>query len=350
MNVLLISVQTADTKGGIAVWTEHYLNSVVAQGIDCRLVNTATVGERSHNLTAKRSLKDEWVRTRRIMKDLTKALKSQSYDVAHLNSSIGVFGIIRDYLVAKKIAKKKIPLFVHFHCDVPFWVTNGVVKWYLKRLFKITERVFVLCENSRKYLQDAFGVDAHKVPNFIDEDLVVDQKTISDRIQRVFFVGRVSCLKGAKEIYELSKRFPDIDFLLAGEVAEDVAAWDRTDNLYLLGVLSHEEVLAHLDEADVFLFPSYTEGFSMALAESMARGVPSIATDVGANADMIETMGGIIVPVGDVDGMQRAFEAIAVADVRMQMSHWCLEKVRTQYVTSRVMELFCEEYGRKGKE
>lgn len=344
MDVLLISVQTTDAKGGIAVWTEHYLNSAAAHDIRCDLVNTATVGKRAHNLTAKRSIKDEWIRTRRIMKYLTQVLKSKSYDVAHLNSSIGVFGIIRDYFIAKKIAKKKIPLCVHFHCDVPFWVTNGVVKWYLKRLLKLSEHVFVLCENSRKYLQDTFDVNARKVPNFTDEDLVVAQKTISDRIQRVFFVGRVSCLKGAKEIYELSKRFPNIDFCLAGEVAEDVAIWEREENLHLLGALPHEEVLAQLDQADVFLFPSYTEGFSIALAESMARGVPSIATDVGANADMLEKFGGVIVPVGDVDAMQRAFEELAAADIREQMSNWCLEKVRTQYVTSKVMELFCEEY------
>ena len=344
MKVLLISPKNKDAKGGIAIWTEHYLNGLSALGKNYDLVNTATVGKRSVNLSAKRNLKDEWTRTHRIMADLTTMLKNNKYNVAHLNTSIGVFGIIRDYYIAKRIVKKKIPLVVHFHCDIPFWTTNPIIKYYLKKLLNISKRNFVLCENSKKYLKDMFGVDSIKVPNFIEEELIVPNKLINGEIKKVFFVGRGSLNKGAKEIYALAEKFPSIKFELAGEVSQEVANWSQPSNLYLLGPQSHEELLIYLDTSDLFFFPSHTEGFSMALLESMARGVPSIATDVGANLDMLENKGGIVVKAGDLNAMEEGFKKLSDPTIRKEMSVWCINKVLNNYITNRVMEGLLEQY------
>ena len=56
-----------------------------------------------------------------------------------------------------------------------------------------------------------------------------------------------------------------------------------------------QKLQKYLDKADVFLFPSYTEGFSISLTEAMASGLPCIASDVGANQDMLENHGGILI-------------------------------------------------------
>ena len=50
---------------------------------------------------------------------------------------------------------------------------------------------------------------------------------------------------------------------------------------------------------DVFVLPSEIEGFSLALLEAMARGIPCIATDAGGNREALEAESGIVVPARD---------------------------------------------------
>lgn len=58
----------------------------------------------------------------------------------------------------------------------------------------------------------------------------------------------------------------------------------------------HPDPRSFLSAADVFLLPSRQEGFSNAILEAMAAGLPVIATDVGGNAEAVEHgRGGLIV-------------------------------------------------------
>ena len=111
-----------------------------------------------------------------------------------------------------------------------------------------------------------------------------------------------------------------------------------------LGLLPHDKVIAALDAVDAFVFPTYSEGFSLALAEAMARGLPCIVTDVGANADMIENNGGIVVPARDAEAFSEALDTIKDPRVRRKMSRWNVQKVNEQYLTSKLMQRFADEY------
>ena len=345
MNVLLISAKVENPSGGIAVWTEHYLTGCKEiENLFCDLVNVAMNGRRAACATAKRSLKDEVFRTYEIIKQLNEKLRHGSYDVAHLNTSIGAFGIVRDYFIARKVAKRGIPVILHFHCDVPKWDTNCITRYFLKRILKICKMEYVLCESSRQYLRDAYGVEGTKIPNFVDEDLIAPSKIIGKHIRKIMFSGRVSISKGAAEIFEVAKYFPDITFVLAGEVSEEIAPLKHPDNIVLAGVQEHNTVISDLDAADLFLFPSHTEGFSLALAEAMARGLPAVATDVGANAEMLEGQGGIVVAVGDVRAMKDAVMQLDDSDIREKMSLWNLKKVKEQYGTKQVMRMLIRSY------
>lgn len=345
MNVLLISAKVENPSGGIAVWTEHYLTGCKEiENLSCDLVNVSMNGRRAACATAKRSLKDEFFRTYEIIKQLNEKLRHGSYDVAHLNTSIGAFGIVRDYFIARKVAKRGIPVILHFHCDVPKWDTNCITRYFLKRILKICKMEYVLCESSRQYLRDAYGVEGTKIPNFVDEDLIAPSKIIGKHIRKIMFTGRVSASKGAAEIFEVAKYFPDITFVLAGEVSEEIAPLKHPDNIVLAGVQEHKTVISYLDAADLFLFPSHTEGFSLALAEAMARGLPAVATDVGANAEMLEGQGGIVVAVGDVRAMKDAVMQLDDSDIREKMSLWNLKKVKEQYGTKQVMRMLIRSY------
>ncbi|MEH6949461.1 glycosyltransferase family 4 protein, partial [Bacillus sp. JJ634] len=127
------------------------------------------------------------------------------------------------------------------------------------------------------------------VTNFIDDTFILDRdKGINTEIQKILFVGHVQVTKGVKEIIQVASCLPKIEFILAGPIASEIKKLNIPKNVILKGVVSPEEVRELLGDADVFLFPTYSEGFSIALLEAMAMGVPIITTPVGANADMIE--------------------------------------------------------------
>src|SRR5260370_28144661 len=58
------------------------------------------------------------------------------------------------------------------------------------------------------------------------------------------------------------------------------------DRVTLAG--EHPDPRGFLSDADVFLLPSRREGFSNAILEAMAAGLPVIRTDLGGNAEPIE--------------------------------------------------------------
>lgn len=63
----------------------------------------------------------------------------------------------------------------------------------------------------------------------------------------------------------------------------------------------------HLQAADVFVLPSRQEGFSNAILEAMASGLPIVATDVGGNAEaVVDGDGGFIVAPGDAPAIAAA--------------------------------------------
>lgn len=345
MKLLLISVRSQVSRGGIATWTDRFLNACGAHGIACTLVNTEAVGKRGVQGTARRNLFDEVTRTRRILRDLKSCLRTPDYDAVHLNTSCGTFGLFRDLFMARRIKKKGLRLITHFHCDIPYWISNPVSRRALGRLVALSDERLVLCENSRLYLENTFGASSRKVPNFLDDELIRhDAKPLRDTLSTVFFVGRVEEAKGARELFDVAARLPHMEFRLAGDVSDTVAAWDKPENVTLIGSLPHAEVLREMDGADLFLFPSHSEGFSLALTEAMARGLPSVATDVGANADMLADGCGVITAVADVDAMVAAIRGFADADARREASQRAVSRVRTEYATHVILEQFKHYY------
>lgn len=100
---------------------------------------------------------------------------------------------------------------------------------------------------------------------------------------------------------------------------------------------------------DIHCSASRAEGFSNAIAESMASGVPNVATDVGDSARIVDDLG-YIVPPGDPAALARACgQLIALGPKgRREMGDHCARRIETEFSRARMVERMAEIYCRPG--
>lgn len=343
VNVLMLS-PLPPPAGGIASWTVGCKNYCEERNISLHLVNTALIGSRSARINSERRMLDEIKRTFKIVCQMRRQIKRKKPDIVHINTSCSRFGLFRDTLCVKIASRCGVAVVLHCHCNVQDQLTGRTVKAF-RYATKIAAAVVVLNERSYQYVNQFQPKKLYKLPNFIDESWTNSQVICRKNIQKALFVGHVQKEKGLREILTAAERMPEIIFTLVGPVKEeDIQGIDCPENLIFLGAVTHEEVKKNLATADVFLFPSYSEGFSIAVIEAMAMGLPIIASDVGANAEVLEEHGGIIVPVANSEQIVTALQKMKPTEVRQKMAVWNAEKATHMYLRDNVMNTLFTYY------
>jgi len=78
----------------------------------------------------------------------------------------------------------------------------------------------------------------------------------------------------------------------------------------LLGDLDREALERQYERADLFVLPSYLEGYGMALAEAVAHGIPVISTTAGAIPETVPASASVLVPPGDARALTKALASV----------------------------------------
>jgi glycosyltransferase involved in cell wall biosynthesis len=83
-----------------------------------------------------------------------------------------------------------------------------------------------------------------------------------------------------------------------------------TDRISFAGDLDHRMLDLAYDRADVFVLPTRHEGYGMAVAEAVARGLPVVATPTGAIPELVDEHSGVLVPIDDVAALRAALDPL----------------------------------------
>ncbi|MDJ0304954.1 glycosyltransferase family 4 protein [Dehalobacter sp.] len=330
--------------GGIATWTRRLVEMGLPDDYRIRVVNT----RKDEN-----QVLGELRRSLRIFLDLYHTLKNHEVDVIHLNTAVAGGGIAREAicLLIAKLFKKKVVL--HCRCDVKEHIASMRFLWkpFASRLFKNVDSIINLNKASHIFIRSTYHRESEFVPNFIDNgfyDGLQLIENVSPIVKNILFVGMIIQWKGAGVVIEAARRLPDLTFHLVGRDVDVLSKIELIpSNITLHGELPYAEVKRMMTEADLFLFPSFREGFPNAVMEAMAVGLPIVATDAGAIPDMIGQEGGIIVKQGDVEEVVAAIQMLVHdSNKRQQMSNYNKMKVRNDYMYDAVTRKYTAIYNK----
>lgn len=161
------------------------------------------------------------------------------------------------------------------------------------------------------------GVDTqhYRPPTSRERSVSRQSLSIEEHEFALGFIGRITRDKGVAELLvafeALTRKYPQAHLILVGPIEDssilDSLDFDGSRNVTFVGAL--DDVRNALWACDLFVLPSYREGFPVANLEAQACGVPVVTTTATGCRDSIapgET--GILVPPRDPQSLLLAMQ------------------------------------------
>ncbi|MDQ1256199.1 MAG: hypothetical protein QG656_795 [Candidatus Hydrogenedentes bacterium] len=168
----------------------------------------------------------------------------------------------------------------------------------------------------------------------------------------VFFAGRHRYYKGLEYLVRAAKRI-HAPVVIAGDGPErprcEALARELGVTIAFPGLLTHEDLVAHLNACAVFAFPSIvrSEAYGIAMLEAQACGKPVVATKLGTGVEFVnlDDQTGINVPPMDADALAEALNTL-IDDPRRcaEMGAFAKKRIETEFRAETVARTEFELY------
>lgn len=157
------------------------------------------------------------------------------------------------------------------------------------------------------------------VPNGVDLSLVPEK---TENVPRaVISVGTLKarkCMDRTLEAFaRLAGDYPDATLTIVGigemeaQLRARISELGLGSRVTLTGGLPHEEVLARMAKSDLFVLPSWGEGYGIVYIEAMAAGCIAVgARGEGIEDTIMDGQNGFLVPAGDTEATERVMRAV----------------------------------------
>jgi glycosyltransferase involved in cell wall biosynthesis len=243
-------------------------------------------------------------------------------------------------------------------------------EWLYRRSLFLTDAVVTVCEAAKRELRRNDLVPAAKlvaiangirVERFAAADAptrarLVSALGLSPGTRLIGTVGRLARAKNHAGLIaafaNVAERIPDCALVIVGdgelrsELAAQVRGLSLQRRVFLLG--DRDDVGDLLCGFDIFAMSSLTEGYSIALLEACAAGLPIVATDVGGNSEIVhEGINGKLVPAGSSAPLAQALcdlleDRAGSAEMGRHGRAWALEQGSFTAMAARYDALYAQ--------
>lgn len=173
----------------------------------------------------------------------------------------------------------------------------------------------------------------------------------------VISIGNIRPAKGYEYLVEaaitMAEMNPKVHFVVVGhqkeklfkKLMDQVAQAPTQPNIHWLGF--RPDVANILRQADIFVLPSVSEGFSISTVEAMMAGVPVIATRSGGPEEIIQNgVSGLLVPAKDpgaiIEAIQNMMDQSTRKGVIDEARRTAKERFSLQSMLENYKNLYCK--------
>lgn len=332
--------------GGISVWARNLANHHLSDSRDIELDIFST--------TRNKDINERTSKLKRIFEGIKdygtfliktyRKLKKENFDAIQFTST-GSMGLCKDIatiMIAKMCHTKSI---IHFHFGrIPELSRIKTLEWKLLRYaVKKSDISIVIDPNSYKVLINEGFDNIRYLPNPLSKEImniIEETSNIKRQPRSILFAARVFRQKGIYELVEACCKVPNIKLKVVGNVETEVknelkAITGNADWIQFTGPIPHNQVIIELLSCDIYILPTYNEGFPNAILECMACGTPTITTSVGAIPEMMNFEGepcGYEVRKQNVEDLVNAINKLLVdEELKLRYSELSKKRVSEMY-------------------
>ena len=168
------------------------------------------------------------------------------------------------------------------------------------------------------------------------------EKYRKEEVVTFCFVGRIVRDKGMNELVaafqRLHQAYPNTRLILVGPFEEklDPVLPETRQVIEQHAAIEwmgwQNDIRPFLAASEVFVFPSYREGFPNVVLQAGAMGLPSIVTDINGSSEIItEGVNGSIIPSQDEEALYKAMEKLLDTEERRKLAQQARPQIANRY-------------------
>jgi len=342
--------------GGISNWVQlmrRYLHE--KENIHVSVINTTPVSAKIEGRSLWERIVAQGLQMIKNIRELKKMIKENRPDVIHVTTS-GQLAIFRDIAIMKVARNRNIRTIYHLHFGrVSEIEARKTVEWKMLCMAMSTaSKVIAIDKNTfeiiKKYLPSSKAV---YVPNPVD--LTVLPEPLENNSRVVLYLGWIIKSKGIEELLtawgRVSEKYGDWKLKLVGPCTNSYLEYLKSkfdfNNVIYEGEKSHDEAMNILNDAEILVLPSYTEGFPNVILEAMALKKVIVATSVGAIPEMLSNGCGMLIEPRNHDEIEKALDVIiSDCDMRQNLRSNAYKKLISKYTIETIYSRYFELWKR----
>lgn len=355
--ILLILHMPPPVHGAAMVGKYIHDSKLINSEFDCSYINLAMASELED--IGKMEAKKIW-RFLVLLLKIWKEVKLCRPDLVYITPNAKGGAFFKEYIIVQMLKALRCKVVAHYHnkgvsTKQDQWLYNLLYKRFFKGL-KVILLGKSLYQDVEKYVKRE---DVYILPNGIPVE--VRGKNIEvrgeDLVPRLLFISNLIESKGVIILLDGLKILQDKGYsfvcdFVGGETSEidakrfedEVERRELTDVAVYKGKKYGEEKASTYANADVLVFPTYSDCFPLVLIEAMSQGLPCITTNEGAISDIVEDgVNGLIAERNDAQSLAEKTELmLRNSEMRRKMGQAGFEKFQREFTLEIFENRMCE--------
>lgn len=223
------------------------------------------------------------------------------------------------FISLAKFFKRKVVIHIHGGGFKEYYEKN--TSFVHKNLLKCNI-IIALTEYWKEFFEGLGFENVIVVPNIVDSPIIQEKKYHDDKVH-ILYLGLITKAKGIYDLLDvINKHKAEFDGKIIlhiggnGETTplQNIIKEHNLSNIVQFeGWVSGDKKVELLNNADVFILPSYTEGLPISILEAMSYSLPVITTPVGGIPEVVKDgENGLLFTPGDKDALYKAIDKLAI--------------------------------------